>query len=355
MLDEDDVLTPKNMNTVLEFSDNATADSEDDFYHLATSEFKYTEIFDGLQVGIKMGNALAEYDYLNSGWMPGEAPININLNKTYLKFYGWDYNMVFTDQHVYTTKILERSAVIRDNNGTRIDKNEMIFDYPFNFYIENINFTDSLGQHPMLDMIAHDQNGDGLFNLLDDRILVGAFNQKLRWDGGAVLFTIDFKEAQDESQLPKNNDVYTMRHIKPWFKNDSLSFTVNVNQTIDAELTKNKMQDIRVVPNPYVASNLMEQSVVNKFLNQRRRILFTNLPERCSIKIITVSGVLIRELVAPDDALTSFSGFGDTNTGLLHWDMLTKEGLEIAAGMYFYHVKDDNTGEEISGKFAVIK
>ena len=353
MTDDSDQLTPKNLNTVLEFSDNGTPDVEDDFYHIATSDFKYTEIFDGLQLGIKMGAALSQYDYLNSGWMPGEAPINIVLNEKYLKFYGWDYNIVFSDQHVFTTLIKSSSAVIRDENDLRVDKAEMLFDHPFNFYIENMNFVDSLGQHPVLDMIAHDQNGDGQFSFLDDRVLVGPLNERGRWDG--MIFTVDFKDAQSESELPKNNDVFAMRHVKPWFTNDSLTFTVSANQRIDAALVKNKMQDIRVVPNPYVASNMMEQSVVNKFLNQRRRMLFTNLPERCTIKIFTVSGNLIRELVAPDDAVTGYSGFGDTNTGLLHWDMLTKEGLEIAAGMYFYHVEDEGTGEEISGKFAVIK
>jgi len=35
--------------------------------------------------------------------------------------------------------------------------------------------------------------------------------------------------------------------------------------------------------------------------------------------------------------------------------MLTKEGLEIAAGIYVYYVKSNVTGEEKLGKFAVIK
>ena len=101
MSDDNDVLTPKNMNTVLEYNDNSTSDAEDDFYHIATNEFKYTEIFDGLQLGLKMGAPLSEYDYLNSGWMPGEAPINIVLNEKYIKFYGWDYNIVFTVNLTY--------------------------------------------------------------------------------------------------------------------------------------------------------------------------------------------------------------------------------------------------------------
>ena len=83
--------------------------------------------------------------------------------------------------------------------------------------------------------------------------------------------------------------------------------------------------------------------------------MFTNLPEKCTVKIFTVSGVLIRELHVPEDVLTNYSGFGLSTDGILHWDMLTKEGLEIAAGMYVYHVKDDRTGNEKMGKFGVIK
>ena len=36
---------------------------------------------------------------------------------------------------------------------------------------------------------------------------------------------------------------------------------------------------------------------------------------------------------------------------MLHWDLRSSEGLEIAGGMYIYHVKDDNSGEEKVGKF----
>ena len=115
------------------------------------------------------------------------------------------------------------------------------------------------------------------------------------------------------------------------------------------------MDEIKVVPNPYVATNLMETSAVNKYLNQQRRIMFTNIPRCCTIKIMTVNGVLIRELNAPEDALTTYSGMGQSNNGVLHWDMLTEEGLEIAAGMYLYYIKDDNSGEEKLGKFGVIK
>jgi hypothetical protein len=35
--------------------------------------------------------------------------------------------------------------------------------------------------------------------------------------------------------------------------------------------------------------------------------------------------------------------------------MQTRENLEIAAGMYIYHVESNQTGDSKLGKFAVIK
>ena len=89
----------------------------------------------------------------------------------------------------------------------------------------------------------------------------------------------------------------------------------------------------------------MEPAVSNIFLNQRRRLMFTNIPAECTIKIFTSSGYLVDKI--------------DVNNipsqGIIHWDLLSKEGLEVAAGMYYYHIKAKATGDEKMGKFAVIK
>ena len=108
---------------------------------------------------------------------------------------------------------------------------------------------------------------------------------------------------------------------------------------------KSTMNEIKVVPNPYVMTNEMEPAVSNQYLNQRRRILFTHLPAQCAIKIFTVSGVLVNELLVDNPA----------ENGTTHWDLKSSEGLEIAAGMYFYHVKATATGDEKIGKIAIIK
>ncbi len=346
MISDGYIQTPKNMNSVIE-------KSESGLYHITTSELMWTEIFDGLRLGIKMQVPLAELDVGNTGWMPGESPMNILYIADEMQYYRWDYNIYFSDQPLYETQLTYRYAYLDDETGTRIDRDSLLFGKTFNFRIECLNFADTSGTPRVMDMLPQDMNGNGQFDLFEDRILVGPLNERRIWDG--VLFIIDFHQCQDENELPQPNDVYAIRHFKPWYKTDSLTFTVSADKLIDAKEAKTKMADIRVVPNPYVATNMMEPSVVNKYLNQSRRLLFTNLPAQSTIKIFTISGMLVRELHAPEDGLTSYNGLGDSNTGDLHWDMISWEGLEIAAGMYFYHVKDDMTGEEKTGKFAVIK
>ena len=109
------------------------------------------------------------------------------------------------------------------------------------------------------------------------------------------------------------------------------------------------MAKIKVVPNPYVGTNAMEEAVINPFLNQPRKIMFTNIPSSCIITIFTSSGVKIKTIININ-----------SDGGIAHWDLLNEEGLEIAAGMYIYHVKTNFTENLLNqhehvGKFAVIK
>ncbi|HFE53535.1 MAG TPA: hypothetical protein ENK07_08825 [Bacteroidetes bacterium] len=62
------------------------------------------------------------------------------------------------------------------------------------------------------------------------------------------------------------------------------------------------------------------------------------------IKIFTVRGYLVDELIHD-------TGIED---GSESWDMLSKDGMEIAYGVYIYHVEAPGLGEKV-GKFAVIK
>ena len=73
--------------------------------------------------------------------------------------------------------------------------------------------------------------------------------------------------------------------------------------------------------------------------------MFTHVPARCTIKIFSVSGVFIDEVNIENDM----------DDGIAYWDLLTKDGLEVAAGVYIWHIKAEDTNDEKLGKFAVIK
>ena len=75
-----------------------------------------------------------------------------------------------------------------------------------------------------------------------------------------------------------------------------------------------------------------------------RKIDFINLPTKCTIKIFTLSGYLVNTLHHSNP----------NEDGTYSWNMLSKDGLEIAYGLYIYHIDAVGIGE-FTGKFALIK
>ena len=232
------------------------------------------------------------------------------------------------------------SGTVRDENGASIGSSK-ISNQAVNFYVQNTSFINESGGYDLMDVVIHDVNDNDIFDLYEDRIFIGA-TVGTRWR--ATAFVLDF-QLSTETTIPKDGDVYQVDWNRPFYITDSIHFTVNYSEDLDIEALSSSMDNIMVVPNPYVMSNMMEEAVTNPFLNQRRRIVFTNIPSQCSIKIFTVSGVLVDEINVNNPP----------ENGLIQWDMLTRESLEIAAGMYIYHVEATETGDTKIGKFAVIK
>jgi len=340
---------PENYITVLDYYDGHGTDK---YYHVAQRESRVTDVFDGLRLHLQMDVRTALFDPVNSGWMPGNSPMVMKVTGYGEKFYPYDYNIIFSNENLHKGVATGFSSGYVDAEGNVYRTNQILRNQNFTFLVENLSIVDSAGNPEIMDIMVVDSNQDKVFNMVDDLILVGRTTNG-RWE--YTIFTLDFRNLGDASQLPQPNDVYAVRFRRPFMEKDYITFTVNAERVVDERELKETMKDIKVVPNPYIATNVMEASVINKFLNQGRRLMFTNLPDRCTIKIFTISGILIRELHFPDDGLVGYGGFGDANNGMLHWDMRSSEGLDIAAGMYIYHVKDQRSGEEKIGKFGVIK
>ncbi|HET6362203.1 MAG TPA: hypothetical protein VFH11_09100 [Gemmatimonadota bacterium] len=101
------------------------------------------------------------------------------------------------------------------------------------------------------------------------------------------------------------------------------------------ELANADLQQILVVPNPFIAANEITRGL------GRQRVLFTNLPPQATIRIYTISGNLVRILEHGD------------GSGTEEWDVRTRFDLLVASGNYYYHVTTPD-GRTHLGRFAVI-
>lgn len=319
---------------------NILFDEDNNYYFLNTSKEVVSDVFEGLRLKINLPVITASYDYDNSDWIQGSAPLNVTLTQESY-YFPWEYNVIFTGDPSGYTGQTTRIRSLKDENGAKVD--DILFGQKFSFYVINKSFSDSSGAYEKMDMVVQDVNKNGQFDYLLDRVFVGPLNNAGGWAGTA--FILDFYGAADESELPQPDDVYQITYNRPFYKTDSLLFKVKP----EGELDKNKLSDnfdkIKVVPNPYIATNTMETAVGNIYLNQRRRIMFTNIPAQCDIKIFTISGILVDEINVNNPS----------DEGIVYWDLRSKEGLDVAAGMYFYHIKAKATSDEKMGKFAIIK
>ena len=165
-------------------------------------------------------------------------------------------------------------------------------------------------------------------------------------DAGVPGFMFQLDKASFDSikTLPQPGDYVTIRLRKPFLSNDAVEF-VTRKARVDDEQAKQDLDKIKVVPNPYVVANSFEP--LNPYTNGRgpREIHFTHLPTKCTIKIFNVRGQPVATLEHDSQSLAD---------GTEIWNMLTKDQLDIAYGVYVFHVDAGKLGTK-TGKFAVIK
>ncbi|NDC90044.1 MAG: hypothetical protein EB075_14815, partial [Bacteroidetes bacterium] len=104
---------------------------------------------------------------------------------------------------------------------------------------------------------------------------------------------------------------------------DVFEFTINPATNLPSEdlaLAKSNLDEIRVVPNPYIVTNLAEKRPTRIRPQQERELHFINLPARCTIRIFNVAGQLVQTLNVNNPI----------ETDRYIWNMLTKDNLELA-------------------------
>lgn len=125
-----------------------------------------------------------------------------------------------------------------------------------------------------------------------------------------------------------------------------------------ANVSKNAMDLINIVPNPYYGSSTYETGRTDN------RIRITNLPSKCTIKIFTMNGTLVRtikrDVAGQEDLYTGTTvGGSDIKTSkrssYVEWDLKNQNNISVASGLYIFHIDAPGVGEKILKWFGVMR
>ena len=257
------------------------------------------------------------------GWFPGYA-INIETGERLNMMYGED-------------------SWLAGENGTDMVWNPTsnLID-GFNYYFGGKHYVYVMGHNgddPAKDCPAYD-GGSWLY-----KTLVGApadaVKRNVYKDVMWVYLPLLFPQSQlletDVKIKVRANKSYQSQLGANWFAGDAVnsqrprySFSTSSLAAVprDNATATSALDIINVVPNPYYGYSGYESSQLDN------RIKITNLPVKCSIRIYTAGGILVRTISKDNDKT-----FTD-------WDLKNDVGVPIASGVYIIHVNAPGIGEK---------
>ena len=233
---------------------------------------------------------------------------------------NWEYipanfELRFFDEDVYYPPRFQTTRYLRDSLNV------------MGYNLETGEETELL----VLDLNDNGQYDSGDELIIDERIGTRFFRAAVR-----------FRTAAGEEVRPGAGDVFRIANRKPFRDGDYFRFELS-SPTVDSDLAAQEMENIHVVPNPYVATSALELRSSTQARGDRL-IQFVNLPQQCTIRIYNLRGEMV----------SSISHEGVGNDGTAYWDLRSSDNQDVAYGVYLYHVEAPGIGEKV-GKFALIK
>ena len=288
-------------------------------------------VFDGINLALS-DNDVLEFDPDNSGWIGGDLQIPFTVQLSTIgvasrkKLYPADYEVTFSDQNEFTA--------IKNVPG------KGFIDVPVNFKVEDI--TSGVPQNIKVFLNEKEKNdsaytrGDGI--ILFQPGATGVNTDTLTWE-------ITLNQVTDgDSVYPGKGDVLKIVTRRPFNPSDVYTLETKAGSINEQEGTS-LLDNIYVVPNPYVGTSVLEPANKLPLQNRgERRIYFENLPQKCTIRIFTLSGELVTTLEHDEGV----------DNGREYWNLLNRDGFSVAYGIYLAHIDAPGLGEKLI-KFALIK
>lgn len=209
------------------------------------------------------------------------------------------------------------------------------FNIPVNFLVFNTTRMDTV------DAEVFDNDASGDLSLGDEISIIEYVGSDFR-----LTWRITYYQPAGIGYVPQPpvaGDVFQITTSKPFKEGDYFTFSTT-GSSVDGDDAKSSIGEISVVPNPYIAAASWEKRNLNQTGRGERRIDFINLPAKCTIRIYTVAGQLVKTLYKD----------GSPTDGTASWNLVSDDGMDVSYGLYIYHVEAPDIGSHI-GRFAIIK
>ncbi len=285
-------------------------------------------VFDGIKLKVN-NEALLEPDTSKCGWVEGVCNLDFEFTKSSVNVNQTDYP---ADYEISFSNDIIDSAFVQDKGLVKT---------PVKYSVKDITNGVPVRIPTFLNEKANSRNkewnpGDEICFFTQGA--TGTVKDTLTW-GVRILAKDDSNEV-----IPGAGDVLVLRTKRPLAKSDKYSLTTKAGKVI-AKKSSDMLDNIYVVPNPYLGYSSIEPT--NKLPGQsrgERRIYFENLPQKCTIRIYTLSG---------DPVNTLYHDSGVSN-GREYWNLLNRDGFGVGYGVYVAHIDAPGIGEKLV-KFALIK
>ena len=137
--------------------------------------------------------------------------------------------------------------------------------------------------------------------------------------------------------VTRTNGVYAFTQTPRNPAIPGLALGVQVNSATEIVAAEANLEDVHTLPDPYYAVSQFDRGP------QAKELQFVNLPDEATIRIYSMSGVLV-DIVNHSDP---------TGGGIATWDLRNRSNQFVASGVYFFHLSTPD-GREHVGKFTVV-
>jgi hypothetical protein len=114
-----------------------------------------------------------------------------------------------------------------------------------------------------------------------------------------------------------------------------------------APVVQDQKKEVIVYPNPYkISEDYVRQGSEPGYSIYDRRLHFLNLPAKCTIRIYTLDGDLVRTIEHNKDE-------NDPTATYDSWELISRNTQAVVSGIYLYSIESE--GKNQVGKFVIIK